>query len=196
MIGIADVSMVFQTAVCIVGLTFVLLKLWAEHRLDAFRQEMFAIRDELFDYAAAGNLSFDAPAYRLLRRFMNGFIRYGHQLTFFRICVTMIELKLAGYTSESKWTEEWRKSLERIRDDGVQKALVQFHDRAMMCVANRLILGSPVLLSLALCSIPVLMVQMGWQNLKQILNKAPIFTLSHVVDTRIIENQAAAAALA
>jgi hypothetical protein len=35
---------------------------------------------------------------------------------------------------------------------------------------------------------------MGWLNLKQILSKAPLFTVSHVFDTRMIENQAAAAA--
>lgn len=194
MIGIADVSLVFQAAVCIVGLTFVLLKLWAEHRLDAFRQEMFAIRDELFDYAADGNINFNDPAYRLLRRYMNGFIRYAHQLTFFRFCMTMVEIKLAGKTPESTWTEEWGAALRTVRDTNVRGALEKFHDRTMECAAYRLIFGSPVLLSLAVCSLPVLIVRMGLQNLKQILAKAPIFTVSHIVDTRIIENQAAAAA--
>jgi hypothetical protein len=196
MIGITDISLVFQAAVCIVALTFLLLRLWAEHRLDAFRQEMFAIRDELFDYAADGNISFDNPSYRLLRRSMNGFIRYAHQLTFFRFCMTMLELKLAGKTTESKWTEEWRNALQGIRDNKVKSTLEKFHDRTMECAAYRLIFGSPVLLSLAICSIPVLIVRMGLQNLHQILSKAPIFTVSHIVDTRIIENQAAAAALA
>lgn len=194
--GLTDLALVFQAAVCLAALFTVLLTLWAEGRLDAFRQEMFIMRDELFDYAAAGNISFDDPAYRLLRRSMNGFIRYAHQLTFFRISMTMVELKLARKTSESKWTEEWRNSLQKVRDTQVRIALEQFHDRTMMCAANRLIFGSPVLISLVVCSLPVLMVKMGWQNLKPIFARAPIFTLSHIVDTRIIENQAAAAAAA
>src|SRR6266849_3499419 len=120
MMGIRDLALVFQSAVCVTALAFVFLRFWAEARLDAFRQEMFVIRDELFDYAAARNIGFDDPAYRLLRRSMNGFIRYAHQLTFFRLCVTMIELRLAGKTSESKWTEEWLQSLQRISDSDVR----------------------------------------------------------------------------
>lgn len=191
-----EAALFFQTVVSLAVLFVVLLVFWADARLDAFRQEMFAIRDELFDYATTGNISFDDTAYRLLRRSMNGFIRYGHQLTFFRLCLTMVELKLAGATSESKWTEDWRRSLERIQDNQVRIALERFHDRAMTCAAKRLIFGSPVLMGLVLCSLPILMVRMGWQNVKQILSEAPIFTLSRLVDTRIIENQAAAAAAA
>jgi hypothetical protein len=196
MIGIGGLTLASQTGICIVALAFVLLKFVADVRLDEFRQQMFIIRDELFDYAAAGNISFDEGAYRLLRKSMNGFIRYGHQLTFFRLCVTMIELKLQDMTSESQWTEEWRKSLERVKDDNVRTTLEQFHERAMTCVAERVIFGSPALISLVLCSIPFLMARLGWLNLKQIRIKAPFFTLSHVLDTRIIENEAAAAAAA
>ncbi|MHB8500023.1 MAG: hypothetical protein ACYDCG_02095 [Candidatus Acidiferrales bacterium] len=175
---------------------FVLLKFVADARLDEFRQQMFLIRDELFDYAAAGKINFDEGAYRLLRKSMNGFIRYGHQLTFFRLCVTMVELKLQGKNSESKWTEDWHLSLEKVRDDEVRATLEQFHERAMTCVAERVIFGSPALISLVVCSVPFLMARLGWLNLKQIRIKAPFFTLSHVLDTRIIENEAAAAAVA
>jgi hypothetical protein len=193
MIGIGVLTLAVQVGICVVVLSFVLLKFLADFRLDEFRQQMFIVRDELFDYAATGNVSFDEGAYRLLRKSMNGFIRYGHQLTFFRLCVTMIELKIHGKTSESKWTEDWLQSLQKVRDDEVRTALEQFHERAMTCVAERVIFGSPVLISLVLCSVPLLVARLGWQNLKQIRIKAPFFTLSHVLDTRIIENEAAAA---
>jgi hypothetical protein len=193
MIGIGVLTLAVQVGICVVVLSFVLLKFLADFRLDEFRQQMFIVRDELFDYAATGNVSFDEGAYRLLRKSMNGFIRYGHQLTFFRLCVTMIELKIHGKTSESKWTEDWLQSLQKVRDDEVRTALEQFHERAMTCVAERVIFGSPVLISLVLCSVPFLVARLGWQNLKQIRIKAPFFTLSHVLDTRIIENEAAAA---
>ena len=196
MIGHHDIALVFQSAVSIAVLGVVLLKFWSEARLDTFRQQMFAIRDELFDYAAAENISFDNPAYRLLRRSMNGFIRYGHQLTFFRICATALELKLAGKSTESTWFEDWESALKKIQDNGVRLRLNEFHDLAMVCAANRLIFGSPVLLLLVVCSVPVLILRMGWLNLKLILEKAPLFTVSHVIGTRMIENQAAAAAVA
>jgi hypothetical protein len=195
-IGHYEIALVFQSAVSVAVLGVVLLKFWSEARLDAFRQQMFAIRDELFDYAAAKKIGFDDPAYRLLRRSMNGFIRYGHQLTFFRMCATALELKLAGKSTESTWFEDWENALKKIQDEQVRVRLKEFHDLAMVCAANRLIFGSPVLLILVLCSIPVLILRMGWLNLKSILKKAPLFTVSHVIDTRMIENQAAAAAIA
>ncbi|GAC1691136.1 MAG: hypothetical protein PVS2B2_28790 [Candidatus Acidiferrum sp.] len=61
---ISDIAAVFQSAVCIVLFAIVLLKFWSAARLDAFRQEMFIIRDELFDYAASGQIAFDNPSYR------------------------------------------------------------------------------------------------------------------------------------
>lgn len=71
-----------------------LLGLWAlfvgpyrSYRLDYFRQSLFAIRDDLFDMAAAGELSFDSDAYRMLRRSINGTIRYGHHCGFINFLV-------------------------------------------------------------------------------------------------------------
>lgn len=47
-----------------------------------FRQEMFKLRDELFDYMAAGNISADHQAYQLLRHRMNSYIRYADRMNF------------------------------------------------------------------------------------------------------------------
>ena len=186
----------FQSCVCVVSIVIVLFKFWSEARLDHFRQRMFVLRDELFDFAAAGQIAFDDPAYRLLRQSMNGLIRYAHQITFFKICVTMIEIGLAVHAPKSTWSEDWEKALNRIKNDDVRRQLEGFHGRAMLLVVNRLVQGSPLLIVLAICSIPILTLRMGWLNLKAVIAKAPSFTVSHVVDTRMIENEAAATAVA
>ena len=72
---------VLQFSVVAACWAFLFLKMIPEMRLDSFRQNMFAIRDELFDFAADGNIAFDHPAYMMLRNQMNGFIRYAHHLT-------------------------------------------------------------------------------------------------------------------
>ncbi len=113
-------------------------------RLDGFRQEMFAIRDELFDYAADGNIAFDHPAYMLLRKQMNGLIRYGHQLTVFRFSMTVISHKVAGRPANTQWLHEWQKAIDSIEDERVRKGLGDFHDRAMGLAFGRLLAGSPV----------------------------------------------------
>lgn len=197
MIGVSDLAAILQSAICLGLLAIVLLKFWAEARLDAFRQEMFALRDELFDYAADGRIKFDDPAYRLLRQVMNGFIRYAHQLTFFRVCVTVIEARIkSDKLSAPKWSESWEKALKRVPDGEVQSALLAFHYRALSCVARHLLFGSPVMLALSLCAVLLLVIRLGWQELKQVLNKAPFYTLSHLVGTDLIENEAAATAVA
>lgn len=189
-------TLVFQSVACIALIAFVLLKFWSEARLDAFRQRIFAIRDQLWDYAADGNVGFDDPAYRLLRQSMNGLIRYGHQLTFFRVCITALEFHTATQPPRSNWSENWQSSLKRLSNEAVRTRLEEFHAQAMQVVANRLIMGSPTLLLLVVLSIPLLMLRMGWLNLKAILRKAPTFTVSHVVDTQMLENEAAATAIA
>jgi hypothetical protein len=196
MIDVKDIATISQSAICIALIIVVLFKFWSIARLDAFRQKMFAIRDELFDFAAEGNISFDDPAYRLLRQSMNGIIRYAHQLSFFRVCVTGIEVALEVKVPKNTWSEAWGMALENVHSDEVRKKLEEFHANAMQAIFNRLILGSPLLLGLVICSIPILMLRMGWQNLKVILLKAPSFTVSHVVDTRMIENEAAGSAVA
>jgi hypothetical protein len=63
-------------------------------------------------------------------------------------------------------------------------------------LARRLLFGSPLMLSLGLCAVLLLVIRMGWQQLKQVLVKAPVYTLSHLVRTDLIENEAAATAVA
>ncbi|HXT31398.1 MAG TPA: hypothetical protein VN716_19000 [Vicinamibacterales bacterium] len=49
--------------------------------LGIFREQLFEIRDGLFDAAAAGDLGFDEPAYRLLRQELNATIHSAHLMT-------------------------------------------------------------------------------------------------------------------
>ncbi len=89
-------------------------------RLDCFRKNMFAVRDELFDYAAAGNISFDDPAYVLLRRQINGMIRYGHQLTVFRVLMSWLMRSVSGENQKFQWHDSWEQALRPRRGFGGQ----------------------------------------------------------------------------
>ncbi len=53
--------------------------------LDILRQRLFAIRDELFDFAADGGIEFNDPTYRELRDDINSLIRFAHKLSFVRM---------------------------------------------------------------------------------------------------------------
>lgn len=85
-----QIANVLQLVVVVALSLFVLFRALPTYRVDSFRQMMFCVRDELFDFAAQGNVSFNDPAYILLRQQMNALIRYGHQLTVFRMVMTYV----------------------------------------------------------------------------------------------------------
>jgi hypothetical protein len=145
MITTVQAAHVLQTCVvAIIGVT-VLFKSLPMMRLDCFRQNMFAVRDDLFDYAAAGNISFDDPAYVLLRHQMNGMIRYGHQLTVFRVLVTSVMRSLSREGQIYLWHDSWEKALGNLKSDAVRQQLRLFHNRSAAIAAKHLLSGSVVM---------------------------------------------------
>lgn len=83
--------------------------LYRNFALDSFRQKMFALRDQLFDDASDGVISFEHPAYGILRGTMNGFIRFGHRLSFSDMLFSFIMTpkddfnKLQQYSFDEKY---------------------------------------------------------------------------------------------
>lgn len=187
--------LILESCVNLALILVLVLKLWPSYRLDVFRQQMFAVRDDLFAYAASGKISFDDPAYRLLRQAMNGFLRYGHNLTLYRVLATLILWNIEG-RPKTKWSEAWTLSLKGIKDSQVRDDLQQFHVRALDLVAHRLIHGSPILLAgLGLCTIAML-ARSQWQDAKQIVTGATEKMLPHIIDPHLLEEEAARLAAA
>src|SRR5437762_3023113 len=99
-----------------VASTLSLLAIWLlycwfyrDYRVDLFRQRLFKLRDSLFDYAESGQVSFDHPAYGMLRSTLNGFIRFGHRFGFLQILIFVfriraVDLAAAGEMGfQAKW---------------------------------------------------------------------------------------------
>jgi hypothetical protein len=140
-----QLAVVLQFSVVAFLWSILVFKVIPDARLDGFRQKMFSIRDEMFDYAADGNIAFDHPAYVMLRHQMNGFIRHGHQLTVFRCLMTVAIRKVEGVNLNTSWHSELQKSLDSLPDPTVRETLMTFYQRSMWLAAKRLLLGSPVL---------------------------------------------------
>jgi hypothetical protein len=176
-----------EVTVCFILLLELILRLWPTYRLDYFRQNMFAVRDELFDFAAGGNISFNDPAYRLLRQSMNGFIRYAHNLTFYRFCCTFLNWKLTDDSGTLDWTAKWLNALESIKDKKLRNALMAFHGRSLYLVALRLVTGSPILMVAVLVVGVCFSAHKGWSNLREMFRNAT----SKLIDMRMLEEEAA-----
>lgn len=167
-----QLSFVIQSAFALAVLLWMLLDCLPSHRLDVFRQRMFVVRDDLFDYARAGNIGFDHPAYRLLRKSMNGFIRYGHRLSFFQLCVTFCRWHFSEEKPVSLWQKQWGESIRSIEDQEVKQRLVRFHTQSMNIVTGRLVSGSPVLIAVLIVLIFGTMCHGAWKSTADLYRSA------------------------
>jgi hypothetical protein len=138
-----------------VASTLSLLGIWLlycwfyrDYRVDLFRQRLFKLRDSLFDYAESGQVSFDHPAYGMLRSTLNGFIRFGHRFGFLQILIFVFriradDLEAAGEMGfQAKWTTLTRDLPAPVREK-LNGMLIEMH----VIVTDQLVFTSPILLA-------------------------------------------------
>src|SRR5882672_8095868 len=90
MTPIAYVSASLHLTLALLLLWVLLFHFWRRYRVDSLRERLFELRGELFDYAAAGDVSFSDPAYTRLRMLMNSMIRFAHRFTTSRVVTIYI----------------------------------------------------------------------------------------------------------
>ena len=188
-----EIILILESGITIALLIVVLLKLWAGFRLDEFRQSVFVVRDELFDFALAGKIAFDHPAYKLLRQSMNGFIRYAHQLTWFRLVCNVTRWQLLGEGKVFTWADQWEAALGTIENENVKRALLEFQARTLGLVAKRLVTGSAILMLLVGGMVLLEMLRTHWISLRQLVRNAATGTINRFVDPRFLEEEASRA---
>lgn len=137
-----------STLTSILGIWILLFWLYRDLVTDSFRQEMFALRDELFDAAEDGVIDFAHPAYGLLRSTMNGFIRFTHRMTLLDVLL----LSIGGRNSdvldkESSFSSRLGRELDTL-DPTTSTVLKNFHSRMNVMVLKHVFRSSPVLVAL------------------------------------------------
>jgi hypothetical protein len=128
----------------LVGIWFLVFRLYRDLEVDWFRYSLFVIRDEMFDFAAAGNISFDSPAYWMLRNQMNGFLRFGHKMTLVQAAV----LALTSHEETEPLIDEFLARWDAAFADlapGVKAKMLEYKDRADTVAVRHIVLGSPEL---------------------------------------------------
>ncbi len=179
-----------ETIVAVSISSFVFFKLLPMYRVDLFRQSMFALRDELFDYARSGKIQFNDPAYVLLRALMNGFIRYAHHLTVYRTLMTGLHRKINGGKPHLAWNQKWEIAQSRVQDEEVRRKIMSFHNRTVWIVSKHLILGSPVILLTTCVLGACFLLNHGFTSLKQLYQDARNSIMNTLFDARLLEEEA------
>ena len=188
-----EIANILQAAIVVALWSIIVFKLLPAYRVDSFRQKMFCVRDEVFDFAADGNIAFDDPAYLLLRKQMNGLIRYGHQLTVFRSLLTGAMQNISGNSQTMSWNNAWEASLAEVKNETVRDKMKNFHERAMAITAKHLISGSPLLWAALLCVALSLIAHGTALGIRQLVKVASKKVLSGPLDQRFIEEDAVGA---
>jgi len=161
----ANLAVVFSSAVSLILLVWILSCLWPAQRIDIFRQELFALRDEMFDFAANGSIAFDHPAYALLRQLMNGFLRYAHNITPYRILASFIRWKLLARQPSGDWSAAWEKAVNSVEDEKTRTMMHEFYRRLALLVGTQFLLSPGLFVPLTLL-ILIALIHHQWLNLK------------------------------
>ena len=133
----------FFAIVAIAGLGAVCSGLRAYGR-DSFRQKSFALRDELFDYAASGAVAFNDPAYWRLRLMMNTVIQYSHRFTFGEAVLPMlVAIVRREPSTPAPIHRAWHRALTKQPKD-VRERLQEFDHRFHILMARHLLLYTPL----------------------------------------------------
>lgn len=160
------IANVIVTTLSLLALWGLVYWLYRDYRTDRFREEMFAIRDRLFDLADSGTVPFNHEAYGALRTTLNGFIRYGERLTLVSFVALPALLDEDDHYSLERrsFREQWESAVAGLpsstRDelDGIVRAM---HGT----VAEQIVLSSP---ALVMTVVPVLLffaLQFFWKTI-------------------------------
>src|SRR5271169_2813993 len=125
-----NASIALKSVLTLLGLWFFVYYLWRDYRLDAFRDHVFSIRDRMFLYAANGNISFDHPAYTILRNRMNVLLRYGHEFTLARMILVLVNQD--GFRSSA--IVQWETAVAELPEE-TQRKMREFN----LCLAVALL---------------------------------------------------------
>jgi hypothetical protein len=133
--------------VSLLGLWILLFWFYRDYSIDKVRQEMFALRDQLFDEAEAGLIPFDHAAYGLLRSTMNGFIRFAHKLTLPDLLVLGVVDRFSGdeMSAEQSFSIRFEAAIADLPSE-VTTRLNTFQWRMNTILVKHLARSSPIIM--------------------------------------------------
>ena len=129
--GLQEQVYLAQMLPTLVLVTVALAYVWRRTKVDYYRESMFTLRDDLFDYMWQNGLSFDLRAYRLMRESLNGAVRIADILTPLSFIAVLLMVRrhhrpaqrqLATAISEIK-DMRVREHFEKIDNEAIRRQL-------------------------------------------------------------------------
>lgn len=133
------------SVVSLCALIYLMFWCYRDYKVDRFRQNIFQLRDQLFDSAKNGDLSFDDDAYQMLRSTMNGAIRFAHRLNLAQVLLFILLVRNDRNTANVSFRKALKDNIACLSHDQ-QKLVLKYHLQMNRLVIEHLIYSSPVLL--------------------------------------------------
>ena len=108
------------TLIGLVILSFI-YKQYKKAMLEFYRMDIFELRDELFDYAAEGNISFDNESYQLMRTLLNGYLRYAENLDISRFQKYQKAVKEKQLSSDNFFKQQYSQKSRALTNEQKEK---------------------------------------------------------------------------
>lgn len=125
-------------------LGFLFFWLYRDYRVDLYRQRLFALRDELWDFAAAGDIEFDHPAHRVIRARLNGLIRFAHVLSLTWLVAAMAFRAMRPLPEIDKITHQELERALASTPPPTEAKLRRIHDGSLLLAMEHIVFISPV----------------------------------------------------
>src|SRR5262245_60997245 len=136
---------VFEFFLMVAAAWFVYSSLYKRVRLDAFREELFTVRDDLFDFVWQRGLSYDERAYGMLRSSLNGMIRSAEDGSF-NLMTFWVYMRLVNDSGAG--AEKVTKAIAAVEDLEARKHFEQVNERIGMIGLRQIWLEGPLSLVL------------------------------------------------
>lgn len=117
---------------------------WQSLQVDIARQQIFQIRDAIFDIAAKSeSFSFKSEEYRTVRESLNRLIRFAHLATW---PIFLIPIQSGESPAQN--------AIKNIQDKDIREEIYALHSRAIWIVGRLAIFRSPLFCVVLMMSIP------------------------------------------
>jgi hypothetical protein len=127
----------------VAGLWVFAFWIYPEFRVTQFRQQMFALRDEMFLCAMNGQMSFSDDAYKRLRRMENGFIRFAHRMSLPHFILATVLSKRQAKTRVG-FKSKFNDSINHL-PIGTQRIYIEYLERMNSLLIRHLFLSNPLM---------------------------------------------------
>ena len=123
--------------------------LWRRARQERLRQDLFELRDQLFDYARSGSIGFSDRAYVLLRTNINSMLRFAHLMSATRIFTFICFQRYLHENPNGELQASFKRALSELKNDEVRANLAKFHEGMYKLTFSHLLSVSPHVLFLS-----------------------------------------------